>query len=334
MDGSSAELADTGAVTIDGAKVSLALAAAPADTARSLTVGYTAPALSVLRDAARNNVADFTESHTFNEAPTGNPVVSGLAHVGQTLTADISGIVDADGMTKATAGDTDFAFTYAWLQIDGTDETVISDATSDSYELAITDEGKKIAVRVQYTDDDDYVESLTSDPLGPVRAMNAVRGAPAISGFPRVGDVVTVSKGTLSDPDGMTKADAGDIGFTYQYQWVRSDTTSEMDIDGATSSTYTLTTADVGKRIKVRTSFSDDANNAEVSDTSSGFPNIYLSNSPTDVVLPMAVCRAPDLTGRRELWSSTVNVQIESLFVQGYQSANAEYESIGYQLGI
>ena len=43
------------------------------------------------------------------------------------------------------------------------------------------------------------------------------------------------------------------------YPWIVVDGGTETDIDGATSSTYTLTGADAGKQIKVRVSFADDA---------------------------------------------------------------------------
>ena len=46
---------------------------------------------------------------------------------------------------------------------------------------------------------------------------------------------------------------------TFTYQWLADDT----EIAGATGSTYTLVAGDVGKSIKVRVSFTDDAGNAE-----------------------------------------------------------------------
>ena len=94
------------------------------------------------------------------------------------------------------------------------------------------------------------------------RASN-VTGQPALSGFPRVGDVVSASTDGIADPDGLT-------GVSYVYQWVRVDGTTETNIPGATSETYTLTAADVGKTVKVRVSFTDDAGNPEMA-TSGGF---------------------------------------------------------------
>ena len=51
---------------------------------------------------------------------------------------------------------------------------------------------------------------------------------------------------------------------TFSYQWIRSDGSTDSDIEDATGSTYTLVSDDSGKAIKVRVSFSDDAGNEEL----------------------------------------------------------------------
>ena len=59
------------------------------------------------------------------------------------------------------------------------------------------------------------------------------------------------SKGTIADADGLTNA-------SYSYQWIRAvNANSETNIANATNSTYDLTSADEGNRIKVKASFSD-----------------------------------------------------------------------------
>ena len=91
----------------------------------------------------------------------------------------------------------------------------------------------------------------------------AATGTPSIDGTPQVGMVLTAAKGTLADVDGTTKADNGDTGYAYSYQWVRVDGSTETPITSATARTYTLTAADLGKTIKVQTSFTDDGDTAE-----------------------------------------------------------------------
>ena len=103
---------------------------------------------------------------------------------------------------------------------------------------------------------------------------SAATGKPSITGTATVGQTLTAAKGTIADANGVTKADNGDAGFAYTYQWIRVDSdgsSNAADISGATSSTYTLAAADQGKRVKVKLSFQDDAGNAE-SRTSDAYP--------------------------------------------------------------
>ena len=94
---------------------------------------------------------DWDEPPTSNSRSAGAPTVSGTAAVSQTLTAATSGIFDADGLDDAV-------FSYQWLA----DGEEISGATGSSYELQSGDEGKAIKVRVSFTDDAGFEESLTS----------------------------------------------------------------------------------------------------------------------------------------------------------------------------
>ena len=86
-----------------------------------------------------------------NTPATGAPNISGTAQVGQTLTAGTSGISDADGLTNVS-------YSYQWQA----DETDISGATSSTYALQSSENGKVIKVRVTFTDDAGNDESLTS----------------------------------------------------------------------------------------------------------------------------------------------------------------------------
>ena len=81
---------------------------------------------------------------------------------------------------------------------------------------------------------------------------SAANGAPTINGTAQVGETLTASTAGISDADGLAN-----VIFTYQ--WLADDT----EIDGATSGTYTPADADVGKAIKVRVTFTDDAGNDE-----------------------------------------------------------------------
>ena len=91
-----------------------------------------------------------------NNAATGLPTISGTAEFGETLTAATSGIMDADGLPTS--------FQYQWLREnqDGTSQEPIAGATSNTYTLGLEDVGKKVKVRVNFTDMLNGMEEVTS----------------------------------------------------------------------------------------------------------------------------------------------------------------------------
>ena len=98
-------------------------------------------------------------------------------------------------------------------------------------------------------------------------------GGPAICGTAQVGQTLTADTAGVSDDDGLGSG-------VFEYQWVRSDGTTDTDIAGATGATYTLVAADEGKTVKVRVSFTDGGGNPE-SQTSAATPPVTARpNSP------------------------------------------------------
>ena len=98
-------------------------------------------------------------------------------------------------------------------------------------------------------------------------------GMPDISGTARVGRTLTAGTSGISDGNGKSKAENGDVGFAYTYQWVRSVSGTDTDISGAISITYTLTAADEGNTVKVKASFTDNAGYEEGPLTSNAYPS-------------------------------------------------------------
>ena len=183
-----------------------------------------------------------------NTEPTGAPTISGNAQVGETLTADTSGIDDDDGLTNVV-------FAYQWT---GSGDADIAGATGATYTLVAADEGQTIKVTVSFTDEQGNAESLTSDPTGEVEAKpnTLATGAPTIGGEARVGETLTADTSGIDDEDGLT-----DVVFSYQ--WTRNDGSGDTEIQDATGSTYTLVKADEGMTIKVKVSFTDAEGNSE-----------------------------------------------------------------------
>ena len=139
-----------------------------------------------------------------NDPATGLPTISGMARVGQTLTASVSGIADAkDGLTRAANGDTGYAFAYQWLRVSNGTDTAISGATGSTYRLVSADQGKKLKMRVSFKDDDGHAETLTSAASGTVAANAAPTGAA------KTVTIVEDTTWTASD-FGFSDTDSGD----------------------------------------------------------------------------------------------------------------------------
>ena len=91
-----------------------------------------------------------------NDEATGTPTIRGTAEMDQFLGVSTSDIADADGLDEDT-------FTYQWIRVDGTSETNIRNARGRYYTIGVADKGKTIKVRVSFTDDAGYDETLTSE---------------------------------------------------------------------------------------------------------------------------------------------------------------------------
>ena len=168
-----------------------------------------------------------------NSPATGAPTIIGTAQVGETLTAGITGIADADGLSGET-------FAYQWVSGDGTTDTDIGKATDSTYKLVDADQGKAIKVRVTFTDDGGNEETLTSAPTG------AVEEQPVLGdGLPGAPHNLTATPGnkevTLSwDPP----ADNGNAPPTrYRIEW-RVDGKDYDKNHWGTSRSTTYTTND------------------------------------------------------------------------------------------
>ena len=198
-----------------------------------------------------------------NSPATGAPTITGTAQVGETLTADTSGVIDADGLSSVQ-------YEYQWLA----DDTDIAGATGLTYTLTDSEESKAITVQVSFTDDAGHNETLTSAATDAVdaRPNSPATGAPTIAGAAQVGQTLTADTSGIADADGLANA-------TFSYQWLADDT----DIAGATGLTYTLTDSEESKAITVRVSFTDDADNEET-----------LTSAATDVVAGAQSTEPPD----------------------------------------
>ena len=210
--------------------------------------------------------------------------------------------------TFAYAADVDNAVTTVTLTAMTTDDGAsVNAVTLGGIAIADTDFTDGITVPSLLVDDNDIVVTVTAE-NGDTRTYtltvtrqtavnNPATGAPAISGTAQVGQTLTAATTDIADADGLANP-------SYDYQWVRVDGSSETDITGATSSTYMPVAADVGKKLKVKVSFTDDASNNEEL-TSDAYPESRTveaasTTAPTTVTISAdktsAVFKEDDIT--------------------------------------
>ena len=192
-------------------------------------------------DDGTNETVESDETETVldnDDSPTtGEVTITGTPTEGETLTADTSGLADADGLTGAT-------YTYQWVRTPaGGSDTDISGATSETYTPVFRDAGATLKVRVTVTDDRGFQATLTSAPTAAVAALprpvvtvasdgDVTEGSPALFTLTRTGDTAEV----LDVAYDVTTS--GDFGVT------TVSGTASFPANGATAQVSLATTGD------------------------------------------------------------------------------------------
>ena len=175
-----------------------------------------------------------------DDPATGGPSIrgtAGKAWVGGTLRVVTTDITDEDGLSGATYG-------YQWVRVDAdgmSNATDITSETSDTYVPVEADVGKKVRVKVSFTDDGGGNEELTSDAYpssGTIKAeapgicerTTKVRVS-ILDRFPRIGDCGLVTDARLASITGELELNGKSI-----------DTLAAGDFAGLTA----LTTLNLG----------------------------------------------------------------------------------------
>ncbi|MGV8908331.1 MAG: peptidoglycan-binding protein [Propionicimonas sp.] len=192
--------------------------------------GFGSPTVSSLgafQAVAGRSVRDSVDSNTwaalFMALDSTQPTIAGTAKVGQTVT-----------VSAGSWGPGSVSRSYQWYR----GKTAISGAGGTSYTVQAADAGSKLSVEVRGLRTGYTVTARTSTTTASVaNATFKTAPTPAISGTPKVGRTLTATAGNWS-PSGAKHA----------YQWYRSSTA----IKAATSASYTLTSADRGKKITVK----------------------------------------------------------------------------------
>lgn len=188
--------------------------------------------------------------------------------VGKTLTATI--YVDATAPANAVATGywcydtpaTDGSSPDTFQQIPGTSSTVAPAGLSTvTYVVAASDKQHSIAYCVDFSDPAsvDVTTSLESDPAAVVLVWPSKGNAVIVSTALKVGQVLTAS---------LPEMDPAEDPSQTSIQWFRNSSA----IDGANDETYTLTKADVGKRIYFEVSFGLDNYDSQTFDSAAVGP--------------------------------------------------------------
>ncbi|MFM6401998.1 MAG: hypothetical protein ACKPFF_35410, partial [Planktothrix sp.] len=204
--------------------------------------------------------------------------ITGTAKQNQTLTATNT-LADVDGLGTLN---------YQWQESsdNGVTWTDISGETNDTFTLSQTQVGKKVQVKVSYTDGQGTQEIVNSSPTSVVAALlnNAPTGTVNITGTPEQNQTLTATN-TLADIDGLGT-------FNYQWQESSDNGVTWTDISGETNDTFTLSQAQVGKKVQVKVSYTDGLGTQEIVNSSpTSVVAALLNNAPTGTV---------DITGTAE----------------------------------
>jgi len=194
-------------------------------------------------------------------APNPPPTITGSAGIGQMLTGSRGG-----WEARVTE------FEYAWLRCDATGGACVATGDTDlAYTVTAADAGSTLRLRVKGTDPALVGGGfrITHSAARYVPVPPASSSAPTLAGEARDGRTLTGTNGTWT----------GTAPITFAYRWRRcnADGSGCADVVGATAPTYTLTAADVGKRLHLRVTASGPEN-----------PNAAFSDSPLSAVVQAA----------------------------------------------
>jgi subtilisin family serine protease len=270
------------------AVAALALSYAPATTADQLEQALYAGAVNVRsfvkygRVDAWNTLASLGASSAsapsapaprVGEEPVvlswpGNPL-SAAPQAGQILAAS------SGGWTGAVP----LAFTWTWTRCDsgGANCQVVSSSTSSTYTVSTADSGYSLRATLTATNASGSASSASTPtlPVGGSAATvtaPAVTALPSISGTPQDGSTLTASTGTWNGSP-----------TTYAYQWQRCDTSGGAcsSIASASSSSYALTSVDVGSTLRIAVTASNTAGSSTAVSAATSIVAAAASTAPT-----------------------------------------------------
>ena len=275
---------------------SLTGATAKTYTLTSLDVGSTMRVVVKATNSSGTGTATSAPTAVVQPPPTppantAPPTISGTAQDGQTLTAS----------PGTWTGTQPISYAYQWQRCDssGANCAGITGATAATYTVLSADVGGTLAVLVTATNAGGSV-AATSSPTATVQPTPpAVTSQPTVSGMAQEGQTLTATSGSWS----------GTTPIAYGYQWQSCDPTGTDcgPIAGATVSTYTVTTGDVGTTIRVLVTATNAA--GSVSDFSAATAVVQSAGAPPANTSPPTISGTAQagqpLTASPGTWTGT-----------------------------
>ena len=231
---------------------------------------------------------------------TSEPRISGTARVGQVLRTT----------RGAWKGTNPMTFAFSWRRCQGTgrpdasDCSLIGNARRATYVLRQADVGFRIRAQVTATNAAGSATGTSNPsntilPAAPAAVAPRATGEPAITGSPRVGEVLRTTSGSW----------AGTQPMTLTFRWRRCEGGGKPDasdcavITNANDATYVVREADIGFRIRSQVT----ATNAKGSATTASNPtDVVAAARPTNTSEPSisgAALLGNRLTASRGSWA-------------------------------
>ncbi len=241
-------------------------------------VGKTVRATVTASNAGGSSSATSSASAVIASAPvvkpvnTALPAISGTAQQGNTFTG-----------STGSWSNSPTSYAYQWQRCDsaGAACVTVAGATSSPYVLTSSDVGKtlRVAVTAANAGGSTSAVSAASAIVAAAPVSKPVNTAlPAISGTAQQGSTFTASNGSWSNSP-----------TSYAYQWQRCDGAGAacVTISGATSSTFGLTSADVGKTLRVVVTASNAGGSTSVTSAASAIVAPPPGPAPVNTGLPV-----------------------------------------------
>jgi hypothetical protein len=169
---------------------------------------------------------------------TGEPVISGRAEQGRTLTAS----------RGSWSGTEPITFSYQWVRCgadggrpDGGDCAIVSGADARQHRLTRSDVGSRMRIRVTASNAEGS-RTTASNPTATVVGPPVNASQPWPRGSMLVGQVVTAEPGTWT----------GKAPISFAYSWLRCNSGGGdcLAISGATSRNYRVSSSDIGRKLR------------------------------------------------------------------------------------